>query len=60
MPISDRQSSGWDIKNAFRNYSTLVAAQVVVAVFSFASVWLITRYLGTDGYGGVVAVSVRR
>ena len=54
--LSDRQSAGWDIKNAFRNYSTLIGAQVVVALFSFASVWLVTHYLGTDGYGGVVAV----
>ena len=25
-------------------------------MFSFASVWLITHYLGTEGYGGVVAI----
>jgi len=53
---SERQTAGWDLRNAVRNYSTLVAAQVVVAAFSFASVWFVTRQLGTDGYGGVVAV----
>lgn len=53
---SDRQSAGWDLKNAVRNYSTLVAAQVAVAAFSFASVWLLTQYIGADGYGSVVAV----
>ena len=54
--VSERQAAGWDLRNAARNYSTLVAAQVAVAAFSFASVWLITRNLGTDGYGGVVAI----
>jgi O-antigen/teichoic acid export membrane protein len=44
------------LSNAVRNYSTLVAAQAAVALFSFASVWLVTRHLGTEGYGGVVAV----
>ncbi len=53
---SERQTAGWDLRNAFRNYSTLVASQVAVAIFSFTSVWLITRNLGADGYGGVVAV----
>lgn len=53
---SERQSAHWDLKNALRNYSTLVVAQITVALFSFASVWLITHYLGTEGYGGVVAV----
>lgn len=56
MPPSERRAAGWDVRNAFRNYSTLVAAQIAVAVFSFASVWLVTRYLGTEGYGGLVAV----
>lgn len=54
--ISERQAAGWDLRNAARNYGTLVAAQAAVAAFSFASVWLVTRYLGTEGYGGVVAV----
>ena len=53
---SERQSSRWDIRNAPRNYLSLVGFQIGSAVFSFASVWLITRYLGSTGYGGVVAV----
>ncbi len=53
---SERRTAGWDLRNAIRNYSSLVVAQVTVALFSFASVWLVTRYLGTEGYGGVVAV----
>jgi O-antigen/teichoic acid export membrane protein len=52
----ERQSASWDLRNAFRNYSTLVISQIVSAFFSFASVWLITHYIGTEGYGGVVAV----
>lgn len=55
-PVSERQSAGWDLKYAIRNYSTLVAAQIVSAFFSFASVWVATRFLGTEGYGGIVAV----
>jgi len=53
---TERQSSSWDIKNAPRNYISLVAFQVGSALFSFGSVWLITRNLGSEGYGGVVAV----
>jgi len=53
---NDRQSASWDLQNAFRNYSTLVLTQIASAFFSFASVWLATRYLGTEGYGGIVAV----
>lgn len=53
---SERQSANWDLQNAIRNYSTLVITQVAIAFFSFASVWLMTRYLGTEGYGSVVAV----
>lgn len=55
-PPSERRAAGWDLNNAFHNYSTMMAAQVAVALFSFASVWLVTHYLGADGYGGVVAV----
>jgi len=54
--VIDRQTAGWDVRNAVRNYSTLVAGQAAVALFSLASVWLLTRRLDTDGYGGVVAV----
>lgn len=54
--VAERQSASWDLKYAIRNYSTLVVTQVFSAFFSFASVWLVTRYLGTEGYGGVVAI----
>lgn len=53
---SDRRTSAWDIRNAPRNYLSLIAFQAGSAVFSFAAVGLITRYLGSEGYGGVVAV----
>lgn len=57
MPdVSGRQSSSWDISNAPRNYGALVAFQIGSAVFSFASIWLVTHYLGSEGYGGVVAI----
>lgn len=52
----ERRSASWDLRNAFRNYSTLVTAQVAIGIFSFASVWIVTRYLGTEGYGKIVAV----
>lgn len=52
----ERQSSSWDIRNAPRNYVSLVAYQILSAAFSFLSVWLITRHLGSEGYGGIVAV----
>ncbi|MFM9903066.1 MAG: polysaccharide biosynthesis C-terminal domain-containing protein [Pyrinomonadaceae bacterium] len=53
---SNRRSSSWDIRNAPRNYISLVIFQVGSALFSFAAVWLITRHLGSEGYGGIVAV----
>lgn len=53
---SDRRNASWDLSNAVRNYSTLVGMQIASAVFSFASVWLATRNLGAEGYGGIVAV----
>ncbi len=55
-PVSERQSSTWDIRNAPKNYLSLIVFQAGSAVFSFAAVWLITEYLGSEGYGGVVAV----
>lgn len=55
-PSSERQSSAWDIRNAPRNYLSLVTYQVLSAAFSFAAVWLITRHLGSEGYGGIVAI----
>lgn len=53
---SERQSSAWDIRNAPRNYISLIVFQALSAVFSFAAVWLITRHFGSSGYGSVVAV----
>lgn len=56
MKISERQSSNWDISNAPRNYLSLVLSQIGSAAFSFGAVWLITRHLGSEGYGGIVAI----
>ena len=52
----DRQSSSWDIQNAPRNYAWLVLTHVATAFFSFASVWLVTRGIGSDGYGVIVGI----
>lgn len=52
----ERQSANWDISNAPKNYVSLVLTQGGSAFFSFASVWLITKFLGSEGYGSVVAV----
>ncbi len=43
-------------QNAPKNYLSLVLAQGGSAFFAFASVWLLTRSLGSEGYGGVIAV----
>lgn len=51
-----RQSANWDIENAPRNYISLVLAQGGSALFAFASVWLIVKTIGAEGYGGVVAI----
>jgi O-antigen/teichoic acid export membrane protein len=53
---SERQSANWDIENAPKNYISLILAQGGSALFAFASVWLITKTIGAEGYGGVVAV----
>ena len=53
---SERQSADWDVKNAPRNYLSLVLTQGASAFFAFASVWLITKTLGSEGYGGIAAV----
>ncbi len=53
---NERRSSSWDIRNAPKNYLSLVLAQGGSAFFAFASVWIITRTLGSAGYGSVVAV----
>lgn len=53
---SERQSANWDVQNAPKNYLSLVLTQGASAFFAFASVWLITRALGSEGYGGIVAI----
>ncbi len=50
-----RQSPGWDLLHGPKNYFALLIAQALTSLLSFASVWLATRYLGPEGYGGVVA-----
>lgn len=54
--FDERRDAGWDLKNAFGNYSVLAVAQIATAFFSFAVVWFINRILGTEGYGGIVAI----
>lgn len=53
---SDRQNSDWDLRNGPRNYISLALAQIGGALASFAAVWLVTQYLGSTGYGGIIAV----
>ncbi|MBA2726660.1 MAG: oligosaccharide flippase family protein [Parachlamydiaceae bacterium] len=53
---NERRRVNWDLENAFNNYFVLIAAQVCVAFFSFSSIWLLNKYIGTDGYGTIVAV----
>jgi O-antigen/teichoic acid export membrane protein len=53
---SNRRDASWDISQGPRNYATLVGTQFAGALFSLLAVWLATRALGTDGYGGVVAI----
>lgn len=56
QPINERQSASWDVQNAPKNYLSLVISQAASAFFAFGSVWLITRSLGSEKYGGVAAV----
>lgn len=53
---AERQNASWDIQNAPKNYISLVLAQGATAFFSFASIWLITKTLGAEGYGEIVAI----
>jgi O-antigen/teichoic acid export membrane protein len=53
---NERQNLSWDIANLFRNYLALTLTQAVSMAFSFAAVWLVTRYLGSDGYGRLIVV----
>ena len=55
-PVSERQSSGWDISNAPKNYVWLILFQGGSSIFAFGAVWLITRSLGREGYGAIFAV----
>jgi O-antigen/teichoic acid export membrane protein len=53
---SGRQSSDWDLRNGPKNYLSLASTQIGGAILSFASIWLVTQYLGSTGYGGIIAV----
>ena len=53
---TDRRSSSWDIQNALPNYATLISSQGGIILFSFLNFWYLTRVLGPEGYGGVVAL----
>lgn len=50
-----RRSVDWDIKNAGKNYVSLIIAQGFLAIFSFGCVWIIARYLGVEPYGNITA-----
>lgn len=56
--VESRRRARWDIENAPKNYLTLVFSQGGIAFFSFSTVWLLTRILGSEGYGSVAAVIV--
>lgn len=53
---TERRSASWDIKNAPKNYISLVLTQFGSAFFAFATVWLLSKKIGSEGYGGVVAI----
>lgn len=55
-PGSERQSSDWDVRNAPKNYLSLLLTQGGSVIFAFAAVWLLTRVFGSQGYGGIVGV----
>lgn len=55
-PAPNRRQASWDLQNIFKNYASLVAAQIGSAALAFGSVYLATRFFGTEGYGGIVAV----
>ncbi len=54
--ISERQRAGWDLQNASGNYLWLVISYGASAVFALASVLLLTRSLGPENYGGIIAI----
>src|SRR5437868_9931889 len=53
---SERRTSLWDLRNAPRNYVWLIVFQAGSSLFALAALRLITDHIGSDGYGGVVAV----
>jgi O-antigen/teichoic acid export membrane protein len=53
---AERQSSDWDVRNAPKNYIWLVVLQVGCVILAFATIWLLTRQFGSEGYGGIVAI----
>lgn len=54
----DRRTSEWDISAGPKNFLLLVIFQFGMAAFSVLSVWLATKYLGAQGYGGLSSVIV--
>jgi O-antigen/teichoic acid export membrane protein len=53
---NERRSADWDFASAPRNYTSLVAAQVLNAALAFAAIWIVTRLVGKTGYGTLVAM----
>jgi O-antigen/teichoic acid export membrane protein len=53
---TERQSYDWDLRNAPRNYLTLVVSQLGIGLLSFASIWIATRILEADGFGKLSAM----
>ena len=41
----------YDIKHSFSNYFSLLASNVGVGILSFTNTFLLTRWLGAEGYG---------
>jgi len=41
----------YDIKHAFSNYIFLLFSNIALSVFSFINTFLVTRWLGSEGYG---------
>ena len=52
----DRRSADWDVAAAPRNYASLAGAQVVSAALALVAIWIVTRLVGRDGYGRLVAM----
>jgi O-antigen/teichoic acid export membrane protein len=52
----ERRRTQWDLEAGPANYLALLGGQLGSAALSFASVWLAVRALGSEGYGGIVAL----